>query len=74
MPLPINSGCKLLPPTLSRQVNNKLVARLCLLIEYMNARGIYWMLEQPASSLMFKHPVMEQLLQQPGLHKVRLKT
>ena len=55
-------------------MNNKLVARLCLLIEYMNTRGIYWTLEQPASSLMFKHPLMERLLQQPGLHKVRLKT
>ncbi len=40
---------------------NAMVSRMCLLICFLSARFISWILEQPASSLMVHHPRMRQI-------------
>lgn len=48
---------------------NVMTSRSCLVCLLVMALGGYWVLEQPASSLMFRHPRMQQLCQ---LAKVRI--
>ena len=40
---------------------NKMVARLCLQLYIASARGVVWILEQPASSLLYCHPDFARL-------------
>ena len=50
-------------PRPSRVVaNNRLVSRMCHLLEFFFGRGIYYIIEQPRSSLMFEHPRLKKLL------------
>ena len=39
----------------SVRINNRLVSRLCHVLWLANKRGVHWMVEQPDSSVMFKH-------------------
>lgn len=55
------------------QAQNALVARLCHLIKLIIARGCYWILEQPTSSVMTEHPLMADILAQDGVYTVRVE-
>lgn len=44
---------------------NHLVTRLVYLLALADRLGVYWIIEQPQSSLMFRHPVMERFLKRP---------
>lgn len=42
---------------------NALVERLALLIALLSSRGVYWIVEQPASTVLFDYPAMRDRLQ-----------
>ena len=44
-----------------------LVERLVLVLELLTLRGVYWILEQPASSYMWQYPAMQACLQRHGI-------
>ena len=46
--------------------HNRLVSRMCVMLEYCFERGIYFIIEQPRSSLMLKHPRLRRLLRKHG--------
>jgi hypothetical protein len=41
---------------------NALVARVCFLVALCVFRKVHWIIEQPASSIMWNHPLMSQLI------------
>lgn len=45
---------------------NILVCRLIYLLKLCRSRGIFWIIEQPASSIMFDHPMLSRFLQKLG--------
>ncbi|CAJ1447512.1 unnamed protein product [Effrenium voratum] len=51
---------------------NTLVSRLMIILMICSAKGIFWVLEQPQSSLMEWHPDFQKFLKLPGMivHKV----
>ncbi len=53
-------------------MSNALVERLVLLLEILSLRGVYWIIEQPMSSLMWQYPAMAGCLRRHGLAPVHL--
>ena len=51
-------------PVVVRQ--NALVERVVLLLEILTARGAHWILEQPASSILWHYPAMQACLARHG--------
>lgn len=49
---------------------NLMTCRVALLCAVARWRGVYWMFEQPGSSLMVAHPAIQALLQQQTVHRV----
>ena len=45
---------------------NAMVSRLCFLLVLCIKRGVWWIIEQPLSSLMFAHPLFLRLLKRWG--------
>jgi hypothetical protein len=45
---------------------NALVGRLCYIIALATKRNVYWVIEQPSSSLMWNHPRLERLMAKLG--------
>ncbi len=60
---------------LSRSVvaQNALVERLVLVLEILTLRRVHWIIEQPANSVMWQYPAMEQLLHRHGVLPVHLE-
>ena len=50
--------------------NNRLVSRLCILLDMCWKRGVYYIIEQPATSLMWQHPRLMALLQKHGAQTI----
>ena len=48
---------------------NAIVERLVLLLEILTLRGVYWIIEQPASTVMWLYPAMRNCLQRHGLRE-----
>ncbi len=46
---------------------NALIERLILALELCTLRGVVWVLEQPASSCLWRHPAMLECMQRHGL-------
>ena len=42
---------------------NRLVSRLCHCLHLCWTRGVYWVVEQPRSSVLFEHPRFKKILQ-----------
>lgn len=53
---------------------NSMVGRVLILLMICQALGAWWLLEQPASSIMHCHPLFQQVLKLPGLKVRRLYT
>ena len=51
---------------------NALVERLVLVLELLTVRGVFWIVEQPRGSVMWKYPAMAALIKRHGLDLVRL--
>ena len=45
---------------------NAMVSRLCFLLVLCIKRGVWWIIEQPLTSLMFEHPLFRRLLTRWG--------
>ncbi len=50
---------------------NKMVSRMCLICRLLNARNVWWVLEQPQSSLMEKHPRFQELVADSDVYEAR---
>jgi len=48
------------------RLNNRLVSRLCNILWLAFKRGVYWTIEQPASSVMFQHKRLKKLIAKQG--------
>ncbi len=48
---------------------NALVERCCFLMEVASARGCSWIVEQPASSVLWDYPAMRRVLRRHGLER-----
>ena len=53
---------------------NHMVARVVILLLLCQARGVWWMLEQPVNSLLERHPLFISFLRLPGVRVRRLTT
>ena len=51
-----------------------MVARVMILLLICEAKKVWWMLEQPTSSLMELHPCFQQLMALPSVQIRRLST
>lgn len=45
------------------RAQNALIGRVCYILVLAMKRGVYWIIEQPQSSIMWKHPMMARVLQ-----------
>ncbi|CAK0883741.1 unnamed protein product [Prorocentrum cordatum] len=54
------------------QKANTMVSRVMLLVRILQSRGVFWVLEQPASSLMVHHPRFQELINDMDVHSVRM--
>lgn len=52
------------------RMSNALVSNLCVLLQWAHSRGVYWVLEQPATSRMWEFAPVEALLQDCGAVRV----
>ncbi len=61
--------------TLSRSVlgQNALVERLVLVLEVCALKGVYWILEQPANSVLWQYPAMRDCLDRQGAQSCALE-
>lgn len=48
------------------RAQNALISRVCYIIVLAMKRGVYWIIEQPMSSIMWSHPLMERVLTRFG--------
>lgn len=55
----------------STAVGNRLARRLAYLLELCHIKGIYYIIEQPSSSLLFRYKPIKQLLERHGASFVR---
>jgi len=44
------------------RAQNALISRVCYIIVLAMKRGVYWIIEQPDSSIMWQHPIMARVL------------
>ncbi|CAK0861834.1 unnamed protein product [Prorocentrum cordatum] len=51
---------------------NLMVSRVILLVRILHSRGVFWVLEQPMSSLMVHHPRFQEAIKDLGIHSVRI--
>ena len=51
--------------------NNRLVSRMSLLLDYIFRHGIFYIIEQPRTSIMWKHPRLKKTLKRHKALKVR---
>ena len=52
-------------------MNNRLVSRICLIMDYLNKKGCYYILEQPTDSCMELHPRLKKLFKKHGAEQVQ---
>ena len=45
---------------------NALISRVCYILVLCMKRGVYWIIEQPESSIMWNHPMMAKVLKRFG--------
>ena len=57
---------------LSVRVGNAMVARAVLLLHLYEARGMFWVLEQPQNSLLEEHPRFADFCRRFDVYKVRI--
>lgn len=54
--------------------NNKLVHKLACLLEFASMFGIYFIIEQPTSSILWQHPRIQQMFQRLGTQVINTHT
>lgn len=47
---------------------NRIARRTCYLVTYLEAKGCYWALENPSSSILWLYPPMRRLLDREGTY------
>jgi hypothetical protein len=55
---------------LANKRQNTLVSRVCCILEYLSKRSVYWVVEQPTSSVMFELARFELLLRRHNARRV----
>ena len=53
---------------------NVMIARVCILLMVLQAKRIWWCLEQPCNSLLEQHPMFQRFLTMAGVSVRRLST
>ena len=53
---------------------NLMVGRVCVLLYLLQAKGVFWMLEQPVGSLLERHPAFQRIMGLPGCQMRRIST